>query len=53
MTVKQIVFKIEYLQDLINRNNREIENLKLENSSFINKQIDLNQQRKQTLKKQK
>jgi hypothetical protein len=53
MTVKQLVFKIEYLQDLINRNNREIENLKKENQRFLDIMHEVNQQRKQTLKKQK
>jgi hypothetical protein len=51
MTVGQMIFKIEYLQDLINRNDREIENLKKENKNFLNIQHELNEKRKQTQRK--
>lgn len=51
MTVRQMIFKIEYLQDLINRNNREIENLKKESKNFLNIMHELNEKRKQTQRK--
>lgn len=51
MTVRQMIFKIEYLQDLTNRNNREIENLKKENQNFLNIMHELNEKRKQTQRK--
>lgn len=52
MTIKQMIHKIEYLQQLTNKNNREIENLKKENKRFLDIMHETNQQRKQTLKKQ-
>ena len=51
MTVRQMIFKIEYLQDLTNKNNREIENLKKENKNFLNIMHELNEKRKQTQRK--
>jgi hypothetical protein len=51
MTVRQMIFKIEYLQDLTNKNNREIENLKKENQNFLNIMHELNEKRKQTQRK--
>ena len=51
MTVRQMIFKIEYLQDLTNKNNREIENLRKENQNFLNIMHELNEKRKQTQRK--
>ena len=51
MTVRQMIFKIEYLQDLTNKNNREIENLKKENQNFLNIMHELNEKRKQLKRK--
>ena len=42
------IYKFEYLQDLTNKNNREIENLKKENQNFLNIMHELNEKRKQT-----